>query len=352
MNRQDIDRFQAHARKVSLPGHVKDAVLDKLADSGSTPEPSQRPRRLVTRRAVIGTGLGLAGAAAALLALSVITRPDPSGSPAAAGGNFFALTAYAEGTPYGEGSVIAKQMVGPAGSRGESSSGWYAARTINFSVTGAGIKTITYRLEGDVVSPPTSVLDEGAPLDRPVAYFDSLPRNRDNIDAGEALPDGGGTYDSFTVDYASQSDDQSAFNRQIWTFFPTDDEIETLHQQMNALYEARDGSYESELEAQKVSGAFWSLIERRSVDVLAQVTLALDVTFENGDTQTKRYAIGTRDDYDDVVAEFDEREAELSAAQQVYRDDPAHQAEYDAALQGWQDLMESRPDDLFTLTEL
>ena len=352
MNRQDIDRFQAHARKVSLPGHVRDAVLDRLSDSDAASEPSRRPRRLVTRRAVIGTGLGLAGAAAALLALSVITRPDPSGSPAAAGGNFFALTAYAEGTPYGEGSVIAKQMVGPSGSRGESSSGWYAARTLNFNVTGAGIKTITYRLEGDVVAPATSVPDEGTPLDRPVAYFDSLPRNRDDIDAGEALPDGGGTYDSFTVDYASQSDDQSAFNRQIWTFFPTDDEIETLDQQMNALLEKRDGSYESELEAQRASSAFWSHIERRSVDVLAQVTLALDVTFENGDTQTKHYAIGTRDDYDDVVAEFDEREAELSAAQQVYRDDPAHQAEYDAALQGWQDLMESRPDDLFTLTEL
>lgn len=351
MNRQDIDQFQAHARKVSLPSHVKGAVLDKLADSGATSEPSPRPRQLVTRRAVIGTGLGLAGAAAALLALSVITRPDPIGDPTAAGGNFFALTAYAEGAPYGD-SVIAKQMVGPAGSRGESSSGWYAARTLNFAVTGTGIKTITYRLEGDVVAPATSVPDDDTPLDKPVAYFDSLPKNRGEIDSGEALPDGGGTYDSFTVDYASQADDQNAFNRQIWTFFPTDDEIETLSQQKDALYEARDGSYESELAAAKASNAFWSLIERRSVDVLAQITLALDVTFENGDTQTKRYAIGTRDDYEDVVAEFDEKEAELSATQQVYRDDPAHQAEYDAAFQGWQDLMKDRPDDLFTLTEL
>lgn len=351
MNRQDIDRFQAHARKVRLPGHVKDAVVNKLADSDAASEPSQRPRRLVTRRAVIGTGLGLAGAAAALLALSVITKPDPSGSPAAAEDNFFALTAYAEGTPHGEDSVIAKQMVGPAGSRGESSSGWYAARTINFSVTGAGIKTITYRLEGDVVAPATSVPDEGTPLDRPVAYFDSLPKNRDDIDAGEALPDGGGTYDSFTVDYTSQADDQNAFNRQIWTFFPTDDEIETLDRQKDALYEARDGSYESELEAQKASNAFWSLVERRSVDVLAQVTLALDVTFENGGTQTKRYTIGIRDDYDDVIATFDEKDADLSARMHVYRDDPDHQEEYEETYQDWQELMESRPDDLFTLTE-
>ena len=177
-------------------------------------------------------------------------------------------------------------MVGSAGSRGgRPGLYWYAARTLNFSVTGAGIEKIAYTLEGDVVGFPEGAAEE-TPLERPYAYLDALYNHPDQVGDGEAYPDHGGTLDGFTVDYAGQEQDQDDFNRQIWTHFPTDDELEELYRQQNALFEARDGTYESELADRRASNAFWSAVERRSIDVLMQLTLALTVTFENGETKT------------------------------------------------------------------
>lgn len=360
MSSYQFERFRMRARRVALPEDVRESVIDEMkVEKGERARGSRRRRGVgspVTRRAVIAAGLGTLGVAAGYLALSVVTRPSPAeptaGVPTAEPeGNFFALAAYADGTPYGDNTVIARQMVGSAGSRGgRAGLYWYAARTLNFDVTGTGIEKIAYALEGDVVGFPEGDREE-TPLDRPYAYLDALYNHPDQVGEGEAYPDHGGTLDGFTVDYAGQEQDQDDFNRQIWTYFPTDDELEELYQQRNALFEARDGTYESELADRRANNAFWSAVERRSADVLAQLTLALTATFENGETQAKRYAIGTRDDYDDVVAAFDEKNAELSAQMSIYQDDPDHQAEYEAAYQSWQELMESYPDDLFTLTE-
>ena len=359
MSSQQFERVRMRARRVTLPEDVRESVIDEMrVERGDRARGPRRARqgRPITRRAIIGAGLGTLGIAAGYLALSVVTRPDfagPAGETPAAEpeGNFFALAAYADGTPYGDNTVIARQMVSSAGSRGgRAGLYWYAARTLNFGVTGAGIEKIAYTLEGDVVGFPEGAA-EGAPLERPYAYLDALYNHPDQVGEGEAYPDHGGTLDGFTVDYTNQEQDQDDFNRQIWTYFPTDDELEELYRQQNALFEARDGTYESELADRRASNAFWSAVERRSADVLAQLTLALTATFENGETQAKRYAIGTRDDYDDVVAAFDEKNAELSAQMSIYQDDPDHQAEYEAARQDWEELMESYPDDLFTLTE-
>ena len=360
MSNQQFERFRMRARRVTLPEDVRESVIDELRDErGDRARGPRRARRgrPVTRRAVVAAGLGTLGVAAGYLALSVIARPDPAepGADAPATepeGNFFALAAYADGAPYGDNTVIARQMVGSAGSRGgRPGLYWYAARTLNFSVTGAGIEKIAYTLEGDVVGFPEGAAEE-TPLERPYAYLDALYNHPDQVGDGEAYPDHGGTLDGFTVDYAGQEQDQDDFNRQIWTHFPTDDELEELYRQQNALFEARDGTYESELADRRASNAFWSAVERRSIDVLMQLTLALTVTFENGETKTKRYTIGIRDDYDDVIATFDEKDAELSAQMSIYQDNPDHQEEYEEAYQDWQELMESYPDDLFTLTEL
>ena len=361
MSSQQFKQFRTRARKVTLPEDVRESVLDEIRiDKGERargPRRSHRERRGVTRRTFVGAGLGVLGIAATYLALTIVTRPDPAEptgkAPAdASGDNFFALTAYAEGAPYGDNTVIAKQMVGSSGSRGgRAGFHWYAARTLNFDVTGEGIERIEYELEGDIVGFPEDDREE-TPLDRPYAYFDALYNHPDQVGTGDAHPDHGGTFDSFTVDYTSQEKDQVDFNRQIWTYFPTDDELEELHRQQDGLHEARDGTYERELAYMRASNAFWSALERRSVDVLTQLTLALTVTFESGETQTKRYVIGVRDGYDDAIATFDEKDAELDARMSIYQDDPDHQEEYEEAHQDWQELMESYPNDLFTLTEL
>lgn len=361
MSSQQFERFRMRARNVTLPENVRESVIDEIrVEKGERVRSSRQGRGAgspVTRRFIVTAGLGSLGIAAGYLALSVAARPDPA-EPAEGvratepEGNFFALAAYADGTPYGDSTVIAKQMVGSAGAYGGSPGlYWYAARTLNFDVAGTSIEKISYALEGEVVGFPEGGA-EGVPLDRPYAYFDALYNRPDQVEGGEAHPDHGGTPDSFTVDYASQERDQDDFNRQIWTYFPADAKLDELHRQMDALLEVRDGTYESELAYMRASNAFWSAVERRSVKVLAQITLALTATFENGETKTKRYTIGIRDDYDDAIAAFDEKEAELSALMAIYRDDPDRQAEYEAAYQDWQEFMKSRPDDLFTLTEL
>ena len=103
MNKQAFDQFKQRARNVQLPDDVRDNVLSEMGA-----EKSRSPRRhSVTRRAVVGVGLGAIGTAAALLVASIVTRPsegDPSG---AAGNCWFALRAYAEGVEQDDGSLLA-----------------------------------------------------------------------------------------------------------------------------------------------------------------------------------------------------------------------------------------------------
>lgn len=350
MDRQTIDRFRTRARRVELPADVYESVIDELRiEKGDharhTP---RRPHRAITRRAVVGAGLATAGAAAAFLALSVILRPDEQ-DPAKEEMNFFTLTAYAEGTPSADGTVIAKQMVSESGSRGGSDDlGWYAAHTFDFDVTGTGVGTIAYSIEGPYVrQPPTEET-----ITEPSVYLDFIHDGSFYEQEGGDHPVASGTYNSFTVEYANQSTEQELLNRIIWTVFPSDDELDTLHQEQENLWAVRQANetYESILAALRASNAFQSLIERRSADLIAQTTLVLTVTFEDGDTQTKRYTITPRDDFDEIVAERDEKSAEYAALIEFYRDDPAHEEEVEAARLALEELHASTPD-LYALTE-
>lgn len=349
MSRQQLDRFRERAGRVQLPESVRDAVLSKATSVPGAAE--RRPRRhMPTRRTVVRAGLTAAGAAAAFLALGVVFRPNEH-DPATGTKNYFTLVAYAEGVPYADGAVVAKQLVGESGSRGGSPEhGWYAARTLNFDVTGTGVGTIAYSIEGPYVGQP-STGDEGA-IAEPCVYLDFIRSGAYYETGGGSLPAAAGSYDGFTVEYANQEAEREMLNRVIWTEFPSDDELNALSQERDDLLAASQTSptYESTLASMRASNAFWSLVERRSAELVAQTELVLTVTFENGETQTKRYAITPRDDFDEIVAERDEKNAEYAALIELYGDDPAHEEEVEAARQALEELRASTPD-LYVLTE-
>lgn len=321
---------------------------DKVAGAnGSAPH----PRRSVSRRAVVGLGLGVAGASAALLAAAIVTRPSTDDLTSPLADSWFVLRAYADGLSQGGGVVLAQRSVSLAGSLGGSSgSGWYAAHGINLACEGAGIQDITYSIEGDYVSEsgqPSSLSTSAVWFDAPYSDPYLAPDGRD-------APEGGGTPVSFTVSYEEQAADEDNFNRQIWTSFPSDDEIEAARAEAESKYPGGyvdNLSWEQTLEYERLRNRMTLLLERRSGELLAQTTLVLRASCTDGSTLVRRYAITPRSDFDQVYGEWLEETVEPSATVNLYRDDEGRAAEAPQALDRVNELISNWPD-LYTITEL
>lgn len=340
MNKQTFDRFRARARAVRLPDDVSDRVL--LAPQAEKDLPR---RRSLTRRAAVGAGLGVLGAAAALLAASVVLRPDER-DPAAPAGNWFALRAYAEGLEQGEGVVLAQRSISLAGSISGTEDDWlYTAHSIDLSCEGSGIDQITYAIEGDYVR------EEGQPpMDRSekAVWLGALYSHPDQVSEGEAYPSDNGTPTSFTVSYDGQAAEADSFNRQVWTCFPSDDEIVACSPWV--MREQGD-SFDDELASMRLMAHWRLLLERRSAELLAQTTLVMTVTFTDGSEQTKRYAIAPREDFDEVYQAYLDEESRYSALRSYYADAAEKPDEYYEA-ERFFDGADSKWPDLYTITEL
>ena len=301
----------------------------------------------MTRRAAVGAGLAVLGGAAALLALSVIVRPGED-APAAAESNWFALKAYADGISQGESTVLAQRSISLAGSLGEGdNSGWYAAHSIDLRCEGANIDRIDYALEGEFVSP------EGQPEEGFVGnavWFDALYSRPYEVGEGEAYPDHGGAGAGFSVSYEEQQADEENFNRQVWTSFPTDDEIREARAEKDAL-PIDAASLDEEMARQQALNRFRFVLERRSADILAQTTLVMTVTFADGSEQVKRYRISPSEDFDEAYQDYLDREARSSAVLSYYRDVEPKPEEYLEAREAADGLYSNWPN-LYTITEV
>ena len=301
----------------------------------------------MTRRAAVGAGLAVLGGAAALLALSVIVRPG-EGAPAEAEGNWFALKAYADGISQGEGTVLAQRSISLAGSLGGGdNSGWYAAHSIDLRCEGTNIDRIDYALEGEFVSP------EGQPEEGftgSAVWFDALYSRPYEVGEGEAYPDHGGAGAGFSVSYEEQQADEENFNRQVWTSFPTDDEIREARAAKDAL-PIDAASLEEEVARWQALNRFRFVLERRSADILAQTTLVMTVTFADGSEQVKRYRISPSEDFDEAYQDYLDREARSSAVLSYYRDVEPKPEEYLEAQEATDGLYANWPD-LYTITEV
>lgn len=265
-------------------------AADDLADRALGRASGQRGAgsRLLTRRAFAArAGAVTAGAVAAFIGGNALLRSldgDVASSTSVAG-NWFALTAYAKGIENDDGSVTARQFVTGPGSMGGGDGGLYSAHSIDFNVTGAGVREITYTLEGDCVGEPVHD-DMMGWVTQACVYFGAIYNHSyGEVAEGEPYPESGVTYNSFSIAYADQEEEQKKFNRQIWTYFPTDDEIEAAYEQ--------DGWGSVSVE---------TLIEKRAAELMSQVALVLTVTYEDGTTQTKRYTIAPVENFDEACA--------------------------------------------------
>lgn len=343
MLRQEFDRFRSLTNGVSLPKSVRDNVLEAARTEGpadaAAPRHSRRPAaRSVTRRTALRVGTVAAGSVVALLGLSILGRPEAETAP----GNYFVLKAYADGTSQDDGSVLLSQGdINWGGGGGDSSNGWMTwGHDINFACEGVGIDRIDYRLEGGLVG---EVYNE-------TCVFFIANANRTDIGLNEVVPEGC-TPDAFSVSYEEQDADKNSFTRGINTCFRPSSETQAAREASDAIDWLSLSALEEYMAAQRAQNAERVAYEREFANLVSQVTLAMTVTYENGDTQTKRYAIGPRENFDQVYADYLESGVELSAESSLHRQDlewADWEARYGADVQAYYDNMPS----LYVISEL
>ena len=170
------------------------------------------------------------------------------------------------------------------------------------------------------------------------------------VGEGEAYPDHGGAGAGFSVSYEEQQADEDSFNRQVWTSFPTDDEIREARAAKDAL-PIDATSLDEEVARRQALNRFRFVLERRSADILAQTTLVMTVTFADGSEQVKRYRISPAEDFDETYQSYLDRQARNGAVLSYYRDVEPKPEEYLEAQQASDELYANWPD-LYTITEV
>lgn len=232
-------------------------------------------------------------------------------------GNWFALTAYAEGTEEAEGERLALGEtfggnISWSGGVDPATDGddlLMVSTSLNLSCTGNNVDTLTYQLEGDNVQ-------TGAD-----AY--STP----GIWIFQSDREGSGPVASFTVDYEWQ-DTQSlqalltgrlAYYA-VYANIPVPDDLVPIFLELQEIGEAqmeRSEGSETIIETDEEQQREAELMRQVGVrvaeffaDELAKTTLVMTATFNDGSEQTKRYSFSPREDYaqtyDDYLTEEDE----------------------------------------------
>ena len=287
-----------------------------------------------------------AGGAVAFLGLSLLGRPRGDGGGTLAG--TFTLRAYAEGIPQGNNTVLAQKSVGMGGSIGGAVGyGWYVAHDIDLTCQGTGVRSVSYCIEGDHVS------ETGQPPEDSITcavYLDALYNRANEAAEGEPYPDDGGTPTGFTVSYDGQQADEKDFNRQVWTAFPDDAEIAACYAALDQTGDAAS-TYEEALAASQAHNDWRFLLERRSSELLAQTTLVMEATFEDGSLQAKRYVIAPIADFDEVLRGYLDELSEAEAQLRLYDGTEPKPEGYEKASARAQELYGTWPD-LYTITEL
>lgn len=293
MDRSTLEQFRTRARRVTLPEDVRESVLDEIrAERGERTRDPRRPRRErrgVTRRTFVRAGAVAAGGVAAFLGASALMNRLADKE-----GNWFALTAYAEGTG-GEGNThlaLGRLFNGTLGWSGGPESEFIMVNTVlDLTCTGANVRTITYSLEGDNV-----IAEQGLRMESGLA-------SRQGI----WIHWPGGSVQSYTVPYDEQiRTDTTGSDYRVYANAPLGDEMRGLLAQMQDLHDAISAGDEP---SEDQLGQMAELSDRGSVcalEVLAteleRATLVMTADFSDGSAQTKRYAFSTREGYAQIYA--------------------------------------------------
>ena len=341
MSSQQFEQFRTRARKVRLPENVRESVLDEIRiDKGERARGPRRPRREqrgVTRRTFVRVGAVAAGGIAAFLGANALMN-----HLAGEKNNWFALTAYAEGTEEADGSRLALGDkfgghinwgggVNPATSTSEL---LLISTVLNLACTGKNVDTLTYRLEGD------NVLTGDDINTRPGLWlFQS--------DAETA-----GVVESFTVGYDDQAitsptDEASGGSTHYDVYanvpFEKGDELWELLAELQSVdpetgeHATREvtGYYEGTHHQKELTNQVALHAAELFAEELAKATLVMTATFNNGSEQTKRYSFAPREDYTQIYADYLAEDWEAYLA-----DDDARRAE-----------LAQNPPSLYLITE-
>lgn len=319
MNKQTFDRFRERARGVRLPDNVRDNVLSEMsAEKNRAPQ-----RRSVTRRAVVGVGLGTVGTAAALLVASIMTRPSEGDSAETTGNCWFALRAYAEGVERDDGSLLAADdCFGGIYSWSEGDDGLFDVSTsFDVSCVGEGVDSITYELGG------TGVTDGDV-------RFEWRALDRDGIEVGDAI---GGSTSAFAVDYTVPLE-RVSYN------------VAMTLQAEGALREALDALYDAAPSDQGAANEqIWRALDlvgacaaEEFAQWMAGVELTLSASLADGSAQTRRYRFDPVEDARERYAAYLSQITDLEIQREVEGTDTSAQV---------QELMDNPPS-LYLVTEL
>lgn len=320
MDRHTLEQFRARARKVTLPEDVRESVLDEIrVEKGERARGPRRPRREqrgVTRRAFVRVGAVAAGGIAAFLGVNALMN-----HAAGKRGNWFALTAYAEGTEEPDGSRLALgetfggriSWAGGVDPESDRDDLLMVHTELNLSCTGDNVDTLTYRLEGENVGTNTDVY------------------SKPGIWIFQSDYEGSGPVASFTVDYDSQ-DTQSlqalltgrlAYYA-VYANIPVPDDLVPIFLELQEIGEAqmeRSEGSETIIETDEEQQREAELMRQVGVRVaeffaeeLAKTTLVMTATFNDGSEQTKRYSFSPREDYTQIYADYLEEDWEACLA--------------------------------------
>lgn len=327
MDRHTLEQFRTRARRVTLPDDVRESVLDEIrVEKGERACGPQRPQRGVTRRTLVRAGAVAAGSVVAFLGANALVN-----HAAGKRGNWFALTAYAEGTEEPDGSRLALGEtfgghIGWSGGVDPATNGndlIMASTELNLTCTGDNVDTLTYRLEGDNVLTADGAAEDEIYL-TPGIWIQWATTYR----PGEKSS---GPVDSFTVDYENQHpsgllDALAGTNAYyaVYANIPVPDDLVPGFLEMQEISETqleRSEGSETIIETDEEQRRDAELRNQASVRVaelfaeeLAKTTLVMTATFNDGAEQTKRYSFAPRENYAQIYADYLEEDWEAYLA--------------------------------------
>lgn len=325
MDRHTLEQFRARARRVSLPEEVRESVLDKIRiEKGERARGPLRPHREqhgITRRTFVRMGAVAAGSLAAFLGGSALMS-HLGGEKS----NWFALTAYAEGTDQDNGTVLAAESFGGNYSFSEADGNTLIVGTsFNVSCVGAGIKTARYELQGSAVSQGDM-------------RFEWFVPSREQ--AGNPV---GGSTTAFTVDYADHSE-QVCYNVTM-TLDAGKDELREALESLHDLSSTTSPTDRSREETETVWRAF-DLVRAVAGGEFARrmegVELAITATFEDGSTQECRYRFEPVEDAGEKYGDYLARITDLELQREFEGTDTSVEVQE----------LRSNPPSLYLITEL
>ncbi|WP_080801986.1 hypothetical protein [Arabiibacter massiliensis] len=289
--------------RVELPGHVHDAVLREVRRT-EEPRAAARPRRKRARMVAAGgcavalavavtVGLNISG----LLTSALEPAPENSTASAPAGGNFFALAAYAAENPEQEPGKTVELSLGafhPSGAGGTQDQR-IAAFNFDMACTGDNIASIVYELEGDGLY--FEWYDGEQFLRAHGVYDDDDPA----VEEGYTIEDS----TTFSVDYDEQDLDERDIECRVLVPVTLEGDLLELEKHKYAIVD----DYE---EIEQLNNQSMPMLFAQAADKLAQSTFTMTATFEDGTKQTKKYTIAPVTDFEALYRDYWESKGAVS----------------------------------------